>query len=114
MNIPKLNPTNRSREYNQYSQEERDKVIYNYIFNGLSHRDLDKDILKLGVDYSRGWQSMGILHHIGILNTFKGLLAGISEDKAITELLELNDVHIILVVEEVGHKQYNDRERKVF
>ena len=91
MIIPKLNPTNRSREYNSYSQEERDKVIYNYLFNGLSHRDLDKEILKMDADYSRGWQSMGILHHIGLKNDFKGLFAGMSEDDAIKELIELND-----------------------
>lgn len=91
MNIPKLNPTDRSREYYLYTQEQRDNVIYNYLFNGLSHRDLDKDILKLDADYSRGWQSMGILHHLGIRNEFKGLFAGISEKDALNELLELKD-----------------------
>lgn len=45
MNVPKLSPTDRSREYNSYSQQKRDKVIYNYLFNGLSHREFDKEIL---------------------------------------------------------------------
>lgn len=91
MKIPILKPTDRSREYNNYSQEERDKVIYNYLFSGLSHRDMDKKILKLDFDYSRGWQSMGILHHLGLKNEFKGLFTGMSEEEAIRTLSELND-----------------------
>jgi 5-methylcytosine-specific restriction protein A len=102
MNIPILNPTDRSREYNNYTQVERDKVIYNYLFNGLSHRDLDRDILKLDVDYSRGWQSMGILHHIGLKSEFKGLFAGMSEDEAIKNLIALNVVTYKELIESIS------------
>lgn len=86
MNLPKLNPVKRAREYSNYTIEERDNVIVGYLFRGLSHRDLDKNILKF--DNSRGWQSMGILHHVGLNGDFKGIFKGMSYTDVINELLK--------------------------
>lgn len=89
MIIPKLHPTDRSREYSKYSQDEIDKVIYYYLFKRLSHRELDNEILKWNSSWGR--QSMSILHHFGIYYDFKGLFSGMSEDDAINKLIALND-----------------------
>ena len=44
MEIPELNLSKRSREYNDCSEEIRDKIVYGYLFEGKSHRNLDDDM----------------------------------------------------------------------
>ncbi len=56
----------RPREYNQYSDIQRAEMIYRYLFEGLSARSLDKQILGLNPDQSKGYQSHGVLRHCGI------------------------------------------------
>lgn len=80
MTNPKFPPlefdaTPRAREFNTYSEEERASVIYNYLVNGLSFRDLDSTILKIKSE-SHGWQSMGICHYLGLVNKHKGFFKG--------------------------------------
>ncbi len=71
MELPTLNRANRHREYDSYSSIIRGQVVYSYLFEGLSHRALDKEIIGLDPDKSKGWQSMGILHYIGLKNNHK-------------------------------------------
>ena len=88
MDIPKLDRVKRSREYNSYSSIIRDTIVYEYLFNGRSHRWLDKNILDLDSEYSRGWQSMGILHHLGLKSAFKGIWKGAEIPEAIKILYD--------------------------
>ena len=71
--IPKLERSNRSREYDRYTEYERAEVVFEYLFKGSSHRQLDERILGIPSSYSRGWQSMGILHFLGLKDAFKGI-----------------------------------------
>jgi len=55
----------------------------------MSHRKLDKDILCM--DDTRGWQSMGILHYLGLVDDHKGLFKNTSLNAAIALLSESDD-----------------------
>lgn len=66
MNIPKLNPSNRHREYDSYSDDLRSQVIRGWLFSNKTHRQLDEEVLGLDRSISRGFQSMGILHFFGL------------------------------------------------
>lgn len=83
MDIPTLDIVKRDREYNSYPQDVRDEIVYQYLFKGKSHRQIDEEILKINPDYSRGWQSMGVLHHMGLKNNFKSIFAEYDIDDAI-------------------------------
>lgn len=91
MDIPKLNKSNRSREYNDYSEAERAAVVHAWLFSDMTHREIDHDILQLDPEYSRGWQSMGILHYLGLKKNFHGLFTGLSPDQAIKQLVATGD-----------------------
>ncbi len=73
MVIPKLRKNERSREYNSYSIEERAEVVRALLFKGMTHRQIDSKILHLDSKYTRGYQSMGILHYLGLKQEFRGL-----------------------------------------
>lgn len=81
--IPLPNPVSRNREYASYSEEKRNEVVYEYLFNGNTHRWIDEHTLELDPVWSRGYQAMGILHHLGLKNAFKGLFKGLSVVEAI-------------------------------
>jgi 5-methylcytosine-specific restriction protein A len=97
-NIPKLCPSERDREYNHYNQCVIDEVIYSYLFNSLSHREIDEKIIRLDSKYSRGYLSMGILHYIGLNDAFKGLFANVTIEKALKELQDTLDDSYKMIV----------------
>jgi 5-methylcytosine-specific restriction protein A len=71
--FPNLIKSDRSRETKKYSVEQVDLVIYRYLTETeTSHRKLDEDILKQDNTYSRGYESMSILHHVGLVDAHKG------------------------------------------
>ena len=76
MKIPYLKPASRSREYILYSAIKRAEVVNRWLFKGQSTRLLDQDVLGLDPVKSRGFHSMGILHHLGLKKDFQGLFAG--------------------------------------
>ncbi|HBX65846.1 MAG: hypothetical protein CL670_10405 [Balneola sp.] len=86
MNIPKLDPSNRSREFDAYSDELRAQVIRGWLFFSKTHRQLDEDVLGLDRNVSKGYQSMGILHFLGLKAAFRGIFQDIPESKAIDVL----------------------------
>mgnify|MGYP006434468159 FL=1 len=86
MIIPKLKPTNRSREFDSYSDELRSQVIHGWLFSKKTHRELDEEVLGIDKTISRGYQSMGILHFLGLKADFHSFFKGIPEERAITLL----------------------------
>jgi 5-methylcytosine-specific restriction protein A len=86
MQIPKLQPTTRRREYDSYSDELRSQVVREWLFSEKTHRDIDEEILGLNRNISKGYQSMNILHFLGLKADFHGLFKGISEEVAIVFL----------------------------
>ncbi len=91
MVIPKLERSNRSREYELCHQEKRDKIVYSYLFEGKSHRRLDEEYIGVDLKKSKGWQSMNILHYMGIRGDFKGVFSNVDVQTAISELRNLKD-----------------------
>jgi 5-methylcytosine-specific restriction enzyme A len=83
MTVPKLNPSKRHREYDSYSDELRSQVIRGWLFSNKTHRQLDEEILGLDRNISRGYQSMGILHFLGLNADFHGLFQDLTEAKSI-------------------------------
>ena len=86
MDFPKLKVDPRDREFRRYTPTQRESVVIRYIFDGLSHRGLDAAVLGQDPGKSKGYQSMGILHHYGLSDTFKGIFAGMSPEKAMEEI----------------------------
>lgn len=81
--LPKLEPKTRSREYDSYLEVFRDRVIYGYLFESKSHRSLDETVLGLNPVESKGYQSMGILHYLGLKAQHKGLFKGVDITTAV-------------------------------
>jgi predicted restriction endonuclease len=96
--VPKLEPVPRSREYLSYTDAIRDKVVYEYLFHSRSHRWLDENIIGIDPEYSRGYQSMGILHYIGLKNQHKGIFENLTINNAL-EILEKQNSDFSLVIE---------------
>lgn len=92
MKMPMVKKSRRNREYESYTVEQHLAVVEGYIFEGLSHRMLDEKVLGLNSEYSHGYQSMGILHYLGITGEFKGLFKGLTTDEAIMELKNTADI----------------------
>ena len=95
MEIPKLNPSGRKQEYKARSSEEISEIVYTWLFtNDVGHREMDK---KLG--FSKGFQSMGVLHYLGLRKEFKGIFVNSDLNQAI-EQLEADEQDFSLVI---GH-----------
>ncbi|MDD3524581.1 MAG: hypothetical protein PHQ41_07805 [Candidatus Cloacimonetes bacterium] len=86
MTIPKLQRSDRRREYDLYSSLLRSKVVHSWLFSNKTHRQIDEEILGLDSDYSRGYQSMGILHFLGLTASFHSLFINTPEALAIDML----------------------------
>lgn len=84
--IPRLTPNPRDREYKLYSENLRGKVVYQYLFNAKTHRELDEEALELDAIQSRGFQSMGISQHIGLKGEYRGFFEGLNLLDVIDEL----------------------------
>ena len=98
MRIPKLDPTKRDREFNLRTRQQQVQIVSDWLFNARSHRDMDQEILGLDPDKSRGWQSMNVLHHMGLKEPFKGLFRNITKEEAIA-LLEQDAQDIQAVID---------------
>ncbi|MDN4619756.1 HNH endonuclease [Paenibacillus sp. PsM32] len=83
--LPILQPSGRKREYDNYQDEIKAKVIYEHLANGLTHRELDEKVLGLDRDKSKGLQSMNILHYLGMKADYKGIFEG----KELNEVLNI-------------------------
>ncbi|BDR78897.1 hypothetical protein K154307017_18300 [Clostridium tetani] len=96
--IPNLKCSKRQREYNLYTDKQRDAIIFKYLFEGKSHRILDQEILDINPNYSRGWQTMGILHYLGIGAEFKGIFKGVEIKDAIEVLQKENYKNFLKII----------------
>ncbi|WP_240339749.1 HNH endonuclease [Halobacillus ihumii] len=105
INVPDLESSKRAREYNIYSDKEKDLIVYEYLFKARSHRWLDEHILEIAFDRRTGHESMNILHFIGLKDRHKGLFRGYSIWEAINEL-ERQDSNFSSVIESL-HRYSN-------
>lgn len=85
--LPKLVPSGRDREYKERSFDEVCQIVQQWLFTpNSSHRAMDRDLLGLDPEQSKGYQSLGTLHFLGLHKGFKGIFAGLNLDKAITAM----------------------------
>lgn len=118
MNMPKLNPTKRAREYNFYSEYQRIKTVEAYLFKGLSHRKIDTEILGLDSKKSKGYQAMAILHCLGLKAEFKGIFVGYSYELALDRMKQEEDeaykciIEIIEKINNLKEDSFIDEEEK--
>jgi 5-methylcytosine-specific restriction protein A len=106
LNIPKLNPRKRDREYKQYHQDIRDRAVYEYLFHGKSHRELDDEVIGVDSNNSRGWQAMNILHYLGLEGSHKGIFKSTSLEQALEIIESQLDNNLIKVYESL--QRYNN------
>ena len=106
MIVPNLDPINRSGEYKNYKENQRDKIIYYYLFvKGMTNRNMDEQILGLNSIESKGYQSMGILHYIGMGIHHKGIFIDNSIDDAINMIIGQNEAHFKPVIDSLKRYQ---------
>lgn len=114
MSIPKLEFSNRDREWNLYTGKQRLSVIKGWLFEGLKTSDMDKDFLGLSEDNPKGFQSMNILHYVGLTQDHQGLFdEGV--DKAIEEIKKEDDPsfsELLNILEDIKFEEefINDKE----
>ncbi|MFD2706608.1 hypothetical protein [Salibacterium lacus] len=88
MYLPPLRPSLRSREFKLYDEASINQIVYEYLFYFKPHRQLDEDILNLSPLVSKGFQSAGVLHHLGLYNEHKGLFHQMPVNQALTVIDE--------------------------
>jgi 5-methylcytosine-specific restriction protein A len=82
-----LKPTSRSREYETYSPPLRGQIAYSFLTTKkLGHREIDKNMLGLDPDYTRGFQAMNILKYQGLFKEHAGILEGASIESVIKQV----------------------------
>ncbi|MDD3903382.1 MAG: HNH endonuclease signature motif containing protein [Sphaerochaeta sp.] len=83
MGFPPLQQDIRGREFTHYPEEKKMEIVYRYLFEGCSHRMLDRLVLGLDPLESKGWQSMSILHFLGLRDVHKNFFEGLPLQKAL-------------------------------
>lgn len=110
MVIPQLSFSTRDREYKQRAYDEIAQITKAWLFtDDQGHRELDRDILGLDPLVSKGWQSMGVLHYLGLKKEFKGLFTDISVTEAI-EHLESDEQDFAFVIELLQESQTDSQQ----
>jgi len=79
-----LQPSGRKREYEKYDLYQRRRVVTGWLFDGLTHRELDDLALGLDRHETKGYQSMGILHYIGLRGESRALFRGRSFEEVVS------------------------------
>ena len=71
--LPSRDFSGRIREYLLRDNEQISQIVKTYLFDkSTTHRKLDETILGLDSSISKGYQSMGVLHYLGLKGEFKG------------------------------------------
>ena len=86
MELPQIDVSSRDREFRLYSREQRESIVMHFLFDGLSSRKLDEEILGLDSGKSRGYQSWAVLRHYGLGNDFKGIFKGMTPSEVVSQL----------------------------
>jgi 5-methylcytosine-specific restriction protein A len=95
--MEKLKLSSRSREYILYSPFLRGLVAFRFLTQkSLGHRFIDDSILGMDSKYTRGYQSMGILHFQGLYKEHSGALFGFSIDEVISTITNLDGSDVLL------------------
>ena len=67
----------RSREWDCYTDEQRASVVYHWLRDGMTTRQMDIQLLGQNPDgSSKGWQSKGIYSYLGLNKEHQGFFKG--------------------------------------
>lgn len=105
--FPDLTPSSRFKEYDDH-KEFKDQIVYEYLFNSKSHRWLDENILRLDYKKSLGYQSMGVLHYLGIKGVHKGFFSNSNIEEAIN-ILQSQDGKFDTIIDCLTDKLEDER-----
>ena len=87
-----LERSSRIREYKDYPASLRGQIAFAFLREAkLSHRKIDEIYLGKDSSYTKGFQSMGILHYQGLRSRHQGACAGLDIDSVIHEVSMLPD-----------------------
>ena len=116
MKLPSLNPSSRTREWDSYDFNDRSEIVREWLFSSeRGHREIDRDILKLDHAYTKGFQSMGVLHFLGLKKEFKGIFEGMKSSEAI-KIMESDPQDFSAVIEFVSREDNIEKilQKKVY
>ena len=109
-----LKKSARVREYKIYPASVRGHIAYVFLDDkNMSHRQIDQIYLGKDSAFTRGFQSMGVLHHQGLVNEHHGIFNGAGIDSIIEEISKLADSEV-LVSDLVAYKNHRVIEQVVF
>ena len=87
-----LERSSRIREYKDYPASLRGQIAFAFLQEAkLSHRKIDEVFLGKDSSYTKGFQSMGILHYQGLRAKHQGACAGLDIESVIHEVSMLPD-----------------------
>jgi hypothetical protein len=96
--FPPLRYSGRSREFGHYSEQQRGSVVYHWLFTHYGFREIDETCLGLNPMETKGWQSMGIAHYLGLVSAHKGFFAESTLDDALRMLLpQKSELGVLLI-----------------
>jgi 5-methylcytosine-specific restriction protein A len=104
MMMPTIQKVSRKREFNSYDDHLKSEVIKGWLCDGLTHRELDEDILGLSRKVSKGFQSMGILHFLGLKKEFSGIFRDVSLQYAV-DIMSKDEQDFGQIIELLLYKQ---------
>ena len=94
LQIPKLDLTIKSRSYDRefkkYSSNLKSDVVMEWLSLGTTHRNIDRKVLGLNPSISKGFQSMGVLHYLGLKKEFSGFFKGYDKQQ-ISDILKKDE-----------------------
>ena len=89
LELPKLDYENSSdRQYRKTPSTDVSEIVYRWLFEGATNREMDRDVLRLDPGKTDGWPSMSVLHFFGLKKPFKGFFMGQSIKDAVSRMEE--------------------------
>jgi 5-methylcytosine-specific restriction protein A len=111
LQIPKLDFTiksrNYDREFKKYSSNLKSDVVMEWLSLGTTHRNIDRKVLGLNPLSSKGFQSMGVLHYLGLKKEFSGFFKGYDKQQ-ISDILKNDEQDFSNIIQILSISEDND------
>ena len=111
LQIPKLNFTIKSRSYDRefkkYSSNLKSDVVMEWLSLKTTHRNIDRKVLGLNPLSSKGFQSMGVLHYLGLKKEFSGFFKGYDKQQ-ISDILKNDEQDFSNIIQLLSISKDND------
>ena len=80
--LPPLRYSKRKGDWDILPESLRDSMLYAYLFDGLSLRELDEAYLLFDSEKTKGFESLRVLHFMGVTGDFRGIFKGFEIGRA--------------------------------